>query len=669
MASLNTLRTKFGVILSVVIGIALLAFILSLGTEMGFTNQDPKVGEMDGEKITYTEYYSVYENTRNMMGGDLTTDAQLDQLSSVAWNQMLNQKVLLPGYEAMGLTVSDAERKGIINGTIESNVMLNAFGNPATGTIDTNAVADFLAQAEGNPQAVAMWQQLISQAVQERLAMKYGNLVKMGANVTTFETERSLEGVNKSFAGKYVSKSYSSVADSLVVVTDADIQKYYSENKAQYKQLPNRTIRYVVFDVDATPEDMTAIEQEVNKINETFSTLSVDELRSYARENRRAELANRYLAVSQYSDEEGAALSKGEQYGPVLKNNVWTISRAVDSRMAPDSIGVRHIVVPFSENNVADSLATELRNGVDFAQVSEGRGEERVYPYSAFTEEFLPAINSAKVGDVLQIPVGGAIHIMQVYKVGKPIKHIRSIAVNYPVEASTETKRDVYGQAGIFAVDGAGSVEKFNEAATAASLTPRSATLQTAQSTVRGLDNSRELVSWANRAKVGDISQIFNCGTDYVVAMLVEIDNDEYASLKKNEARIRRAVTDQKKADYILNGYNATTIDEAATFFVGEVADFENVNYASRFVPGLGMEHKLFGAISQSEVGKLSAPVKGNSGVYVYVVDTITDAEAPRTLEEQKTAAQASAEIMAQNSIVGAVMQMAEVEDLRGKYF
>ena len=35
MASLNTLRTKFGIVLSIVIAGALLAFILSLKTEMG----------------------------------------------------------------------------------------------------------------------------------------------------------------------------------------------------------------------------------------------------------------------------------------------------------------------------------------------------------------------------------------------------------------------------------------------------------------------------------------------------------------------------------------------------------------------------------------------------------------------------------------------------------
>ena len=55
MASLNTLRTKFGIVLSVVIAGALLAFILSLKTEMGFSGNDPKVGEIDGEKVLYSE--------------------------------------------------------------------------------------------------------------------------------------------------------------------------------------------------------------------------------------------------------------------------------------------------------------------------------------------------------------------------------------------------------------------------------------------------------------------------------------------------------------------------------------------------------------------------------------------------------------------------------------
>ena len=68
MASLNTLRTKFGILLSIIIALALLAFILSLKTEMGFTGNDPRVGVIDGEKINYSEYYEQYEQVNSQRG-------------------------------------------------------------------------------------------------------------------------------------------------------------------------------------------------------------------------------------------------------------------------------------------------------------------------------------------------------------------------------------------------------------------------------------------------------------------------------------------------------------------------------------------------------------------------------------------------------------------------
>jgi peptidyl-prolyl cis-trans isomerase D len=282
---------------------------------------------------------------------------------------------------------------------------------------------------------------------------------------------------------------------------------------------------------------MLAIENEVNKANEQFST--VEDLKAYARENRHAQVSDRYLSLKQFSDEEAEALAEGKQYGPVLKNNVWTMSRVLDTKMAPDSIGVRHLAVPYTETELADSLATQLRAGVAFAEVGEGAGEERVYPFAAFTEEFIPALSTAKVGDVVEITAGNAIHIMQIYRMDKPSKHIRSVTVNYPVEASAATKRDIHGKAGILAVDGAGSIEKFNAAATAAAVTPRVATINQGERVIRGLENSRDIVRWAAGAEKGDISEIFNVGGDYVVAMLTEVDDQEFASFEKRQAQIR----------------------------------------------------------------------------------------------------------------------------------
>jgi len=86
MASLNTLRTKFGALLSVIIALALLAFILSLKTDMGFSDNDPKVGVIDGDKIRYSEYLNQYDAIKNRNGGvEASTDQESDQLAAATW--------------------------------------------------------------------------------------------------------------------------------------------------------------------------------------------------------------------------------------------------------------------------------------------------------------------------------------------------------------------------------------------------------------------------------------------------------------------------------------------------------------------------------------------------------------------------------------------------------
>ena len=92
MASLNTLRTKFGIVLSVIIAFALLAFILSLKTDLGFSGNDPKVGVMDGDKIRYSEYLDAYNAVREQSGATEADDRQADMLSGAAWQTLVSDR-------------------------------------------------------------------------------------------------------------------------------------------------------------------------------------------------------------------------------------------------------------------------------------------------------------------------------------------------------------------------------------------------------------------------------------------------------------------------------------------------------------------------------------------------------------------------------------------------
>ena len=155
---------------------------------------------------------------------------------------------------------------------------------------------------------------------------------------------------------------------------------------------------------------------------------------------------------------------------------------------------------------------------------------------------------------------------------------------------------------------------------------------------------------------------------DYVVAMLTEIDDDEYASVEKMSAQIRAQVLRDKKYDYIVGQLSGSSLAEQAASLGTEVADFKDVTFSSFYVDGPGFEPRLVGAITSSDKGAVSAPVKGMSGVYVFEVEDVQTAD-KQTAEGEKVRAQAMNESMAQQFAIPAVQQMAEIQDLRGKYF
>ena len=674
MISLNTLRTKFGVVLSVVIGVALLAFILSLKTEMGFSGQDPKVGEIAGENINYSEYYNEYEQVKAQSGIQETDEQQSAMLANAVWQSLIAKRLFEPSLEEMGLEFTDAERMALLSGEQFSQTLYNAFADPTTGEYNVAAVSQFLTESESNPEAAAAWAQLVEQLHLESSMQKYYGLIKNGVYVNNLEVAQGQKSQNETRSGKWVVKRYADTPDSLINVSSSEIKAYYKAHKNMYKQLPNRQLSYVVFEVSATEEDMAALEQEVKSVGEAFAT--AEDVKAFARENRNGSIAEGYVNASQLTAEEAEALMAGKMYGPVLRNNEWTMARVMDTKMAPDSLGIRHIVLPYTETALADSLLTALKGGADFAeaaaqysvfaQTAQLGGEVGVMPFAAFTGEFAEALASAKKGDIVKIASGDAIQLMQVYRADKATKHIRVASINYPVLASSETRRAAHSAAGSFTL---AAKEDFAEAASTAAVTPRVATLVQGDRTIRGLEDSREVARWAYGAKVGDISEIFTVGDDYVIATLTSIDKNEYTPVEEVAAQIRMQLARDKKFELVKAQMAGAKIEEVAEAVGAEVAEYEGAAFGSYYLNGPGLEPTLIGAIaSTTDKGVVSAPVKGLNGVYVFTVESIEDSAA-QTAEAERVRAQAVQESMTTQSALQAVQEMAEIKDLRGLYF
>lgn len=680
MASLNTLRTRFGVVLSIIIAFALLAFILSLKTEMGFSGNDPKVGEIDGTKIKYSEYFEVYNDMKSQTNASEADEQQMDQLADMAWEGLLVRHVYQPGFEKMGIRITDTERAGLINGDYRSVVMSSLFTDPRTGLYDVEAVGEFLNRAGADPQLQYLWASVVARAIQEREAGKYDALVNAGVYANSLEVNRAVATSGKVFDGQWTGKRFADMPDSLYTVSEAEIRAYYDTHKARFEKKPVRTLSYVVFEVLPSDEDRAELEQTVREVDEAFA--AADDVRAFARNNRYGKVGDNYVAPRQLLDEQAEALAAGLQYGPVLRNDNWVMSRVVESKSAPDSIGLRHIVLPYTQSKVADSLMTLLRGGADFASLAEqyslaptaaNGGDAGVMPFSAFPDEFSAPLATAKKGDLLKIEAGDAVQLLQIYRADKASKHMRIATITYPVEPSAATRRSIHNAASLFAVNGKGSIDAFNEAANAAAITPRVAALSQGDRDLRGLDNARELVRWAYGAKKGEMSEIFNTGDSYVVAVLTDIDDNEHVALKNVEENIRKILVRNKKrealADLVRQG---TTLEEVSKLLnpVGtDIFPFDGLRYNSFIVRNMGIEPRMVGAVATTrETGKLSKPVEGENGVYVFVVSDVVN-EGETTAAEEKVRLEAEAQGIVARQLAPAIVELAEVEDLRGKYF
>ncbi len=644
---------------------------------MGFSGNDPVVAEVAGHNVTYSQYIKEYEQIQRQSGVQQMDEQQEQMIYNATWQNIVMRYMLLPGFAKMGLDVTEQERLAIVRGEIPTQAMMSAFGNPQTGMYDINALNSFLVSSQGNPEAESMWAMLNEQACEEREITKYAMLVNGGVNINQLEAAQALQSANKRYAGRWAGKRYSTIADSLVTISNSEIKSYYDANKEQYKRQPTRTLSYVNFAIEPSESDKAALQAQAEEQSNHFN--KVDGLREYVRESRNGSIADNYITLDQMDDDEAAAIGKGGKYGPESNATRWRISRAIDVKSAPDTLSIRHIVLPYTDDKLADSLLIALRKpGAEFQEVArqysvysqsaQNGGEIGAMPFSAFTVEFVDKLATAKKGDIVKINVGDMIQLIQVYDAGKVVRQYKLASVEIPIVASQKTLTDIHGKAGILALAVTGSNSSLADAAEEADVMVRSADLTSASRNINGVSGSSQVARWAHRAEVGDVSEIFKVDGGYVVALLTAINDSAYSSMDDVKMTIERELRNAKKYEMIVSELSGTSYEERAASMNGESGEFSDIYFDSFYINGLGVEPRVIGAISAaSESGVTSQYIEGNNGVYIVEVSSITDIESPQTQEEAAERALSMSQNISQQMLFGALESLSDIEDLRGQ--
>lgn len=686
MASLNTLRTKGGWIISIVIGLALLAFILP-EVFRGTGGRNPnkmKIGEIGGEMVSYTEYYNkseVFNATMSAYYGKSNfTAEESDHIHDMAWNALEMEKGYYPGFGALGLAPLDAEQTDMAAGTYISPVLVQEFSNPQTGVFDRSILANFIGSLDLNPNGPLLWNYLKSQMNEQRALMKYVVLGAAGIYTTNMEVDAMVKAKADNYDVKIVAAPYSDIPDSLVKVTTADLHKYYDERKPAFREGASRDIEYVIFDILPSEDDYVQARKVVEEIAGEFaqSTTPVQ----YANLNTQGRQNNAFVSQDQIDPVIAAVIwdNPGLMYGPVFNNDVYTMARLGEVRMMPDSLGARHIVLPPNNVQLADSLVGAIRNGGNFAELAvkysvdptaaQNGGDLGRFVPGSMIPEFSDALLKQKVGDVFTVATPVGLHVVELTYTSPLVKKAQVAMIEYHIDPSSVTEMGVYNDVRNFYQAAYGSPDNFNKAVSDNKLQKRVDRVTSTQRNITGLGDSRELVRWAFNGKPGDVSTEMKIGLNqYVVAVLTAATEDGIAPFERYQNEIRAAVIRQKKGEMLAAKMTGNSIEEIAVAVNKPVVEGQGVNFMQMNVEGIAPELKLMGAITSGvPEGKLSKPVIGNFGVYSFVITGKTaDPQADPAAE--KAVLEATSEMYLDQRMMSAVREEANIVDMRVKYF
>lgn len=609
MATLNTLRTKYGIVLSIVIAVVLLAFILGdqLNNRRGPQQQseDFKVGEIAGKTINASEYYqakSQIDDRNNRIGAD--------NIADMAWSTLILNNFMEPSCAGAGIVVTDAEMERMAGRLIPQ--WAQELGQYGLSQNDIVAMAD------------QEWELRRNGIKQQLLQSKLGGLYALGAYANKLEVEDNLRNMNAGFSGKYVEVPYSVIADENIEVSEQELEACYQSKKQKNPGLGNRTISYLLFDLAPTEEDTAAIDAEVKSAAEQLAAAEGEQIKSVARSF--AGQVTPFISYDNIPAEQAEALKSGKMYGPEKIEDVWVLSRVVEKVNVPSTFALECAV--FDDKEQADKVIAELKTvDSDFSKLStlvDTYNQNR--DFNLMDEYTAKAFIGGKVGDVITYNEAGKVIVAKITECGTTADFVQVAQIVKQIKPSDATLDAVSRRATSFANKAKGSVEAFQNAAGELAMIPRVAMVsrsdrdyQTGARGIRGIENSRSVAVWAYGAGIGE-SESFNLGNSIIVAIVTDIDNNEFTP--RNDAQCRREVLRDKKFAQI--AANLTSFDAAKSAYDAEVKSFAGVKFNDNLLEGGDGEARLIGAIaSTTETGVVSQPVKGNDAAYIFVVDAI----------------------------------------------
>ena len=675
MAIIGEIRKHYWLLVAI-IGVALLLFVLSdFQRKQG--KQTNTVGIIAGEKVAITEFNKRVDENSEMQkannGKENLTAEENYQIRQQTWQQVVNEIIMNKQYEMLGVSVSVEELDDLVRGKNPHQVILQSFRDQKTGQYDPKLVTQFLQNLD-NPEMVTpenkqRYLQMEKYIKSDRQSSKYNNLITKAFYVPTAFAKRNYNETNAMAQVRITGIPYQTVSDSAVKVTDADYEKYYTENKFRFKQdKPARDIDYVLFEPKMSEEDMTLLKSNIQKAYDEFLvTTDIAGFVNSTSDNRYDSSWHRRGTFSPNIDTMLFNAPVGEVSQPLEDNGMFRIFKVVDRQAKPDSLRASHILISYAGTPIqtatrtreaADKLADSVLNVVQKAPASfeamagtlsddeaakAKLGDLGWFADGAMVPEFNEAVLKGTVGDIKKVETQFGYHIIKVVGKKDPSTKIKVASVDFAMEPGSKTIEALYNDASNFSAAN-NTLEKFEKAVKDKKLNLRNADkLSENDNTIPGLKAAREVVRWSfnEETEKGTVSNVFDIDGTYVVAALKNKLEKGIIPLEVIKEQIKPLVIREKKAEYLLKKVNdqfakSKDLNALLQLFPDTRIDTANVSFASANIPNYGHEAKLTGQIFAAKKAQVTGPVQGEQGVYSFVLDNIMEPPATTDFENQK---------------------------------
>ncbi|MCL6260898.1 SurA N-terminal domain-containing protein [Aquiflexum sp. TKW24L] len=703
MALIKKIRQRTGLAIGV-IAVGLIFFLVGgdlLGPNSTLLGSSANnVGEIAGEDVSYEEYIRKIEEIKisfQQNSGRTPSENEMTTLREQAWQALIVDKVFAEQYEALGLTISDAELVDMVQGKNIIAELRQQLTNPQTGEFDRSQLISFLQSLEtAGPEQLAFWEQQEKLFAKGRLRVKYDNLLSTSEYANSKEGRLEHRMANSIADVDHLFIPFYAVSDSAVKVSDTELKAYISKYPEKFKVKNAADLEYVSFDLTPSAEDSAAVISEMKRLTEELRNSDADS----AFVVRNSDGQSPFAVVAPGEELPNTLTSNvddiqvGETYGPFLTNRSSYVTHKVTSKFdGTPRMRASHIL--FSAQDLsedakaevklnAENVLTEIKGGLDFATAAAQYGQDGTaqrggdlgwFAKADFVDAFADVSFAAKstglINNLVETEFG--YHIISITELPKATSY-KIATIELELGPSDVTRNDVFRKADSFASTAGNTAEFTANAEKDGYRIIQANNVDAFARTLNNLQNAREVVRWAfNDASEGAVSTVFELDNAYIVANLKKKYEEGTATLDQVRQQVLVQVRNDKKAEIIKGKLEGkTTLEEMQSVFPNEASldKSPDLRMNASVLPGVGYAPKAIGAaFGLKNPGDISKPIHEDVGIIVIKLNNQTAASDIASYNSYQSQLTLNASQRTAYMIMMALEDLADVKDYRYKFF